>query len=58
MRSRSNAGEEKKVAMPGLYVDKIFGVSNRRRVLPPAFAIRNAYGREIILDFASLARFL
>lgn len=57
MRSRCNAGEEKKAGMPKLYIDEFVGISNRLEVLPLAFAIREAYGHEIILDWRELDSF-
>ncbi len=43
--------------MPKLYIDEFVGVSNRLEVLPLAFAIRQAYGHEIILDWHELDSF-
>jgi hypothetical protein len=43
--------------MPRLYIDEFVGISNRLEVLPLAFAIRKAYGHEIILDWRELDSF-
>ncbi len=43
--------------MPKLYIDEFVGISNRLEVLPLAFAIRKAYGHEIILDWHELDSF-
>lgn len=43
--------------MPKLYIDEFVGISNRLEVLPLAFAIRQAYGHEIILDWRELDSF-
>lgn len=43
--------------MPKLYIDEFVGISNRLEVLPLAFAIREAYGHEIILDWRELDSF-
>lgn len=43
--------------MPKLYIDEFVGISNRLEVLPLAFAIREAYGHEIILDWHELDSF-
>lgn len=43
--------------MPKLYIDEFVGISNRLEVLPLAFAIRKAYGHEIILDWRELDSF-
>lgn len=43
--------------MPKLYVDEFVGVSNRLEALPLAFAIRKAYGHDIILDWHELDSF-
>lgn len=43
--------------MPKLYIDEFVGISNRLETLPLAFAIRKAYGHEIILDWRELDSF-
>ncbi|HUW36445.1 MAG TPA: hypothetical protein VMV91_03860 [Rhodocyclaceae bacterium] len=43
--------------MPKLYIDEFVGISNRLEVLPLAFAIRKAYGHDIILDWHELDSF-
>ena len=43
--------------MPKLYIDEFVGISNRLEALPLAFAIRQAYGHEIILDWHELDSF-
>ncbi|MDD3380284.1 MAG: hypothetical protein PHD68_03630 [Rugosibacter sp.] len=43
--------------MPKLYIDEFVGISNRLEVLPLAFAIRAAYGHDIILDWHELDSF-
>jgi hypothetical protein len=43
--------------MPKLYIDDFVGVSNKLETLPMAFAIRKAYGHEIILDWPELDTF-
>lgn len=43
--------------MPKLYIDEFVGISNRLEALPLAFAIRQAYGHEIILDWRELDSF-
>lgn len=43
--------------MPKLYIDEFVGISNRLETLPLAFAIRKAYGHEIILDWHELDSF-
>lgn len=40
--------------MPKLYIDEFVGISNRLETLPLAFAIRQAYGHDIILDWHEL----
>lgn len=40
--------------MPKLYIDAFVGITNRLEVLPLAFALRKAYGHEIILDWHEL----
>lgn len=40
--------------MPKLYIDEFVGISNRLEALPLAFAIRKAYGHDIILDWREL----
>lgn len=43
--------------MPKLYIDEFVGISNRLETLPLAFAIRKAYGHEIVLDWHELDSF-
>ena len=43
--------------MPKLYIDEFVGISNRLETLPLAFALRQAYGHEIILDWHELDAF-
>ena len=43
--------------MPKLYIDEFVGISNRMETLPLAFAIRKAYGHDIILDWRELDSF-
>ena len=43
--------------MPRLYIDEFVGITNRLETLPLAFAIRKAYGHEIILDWHELDSF-
>jgi hypothetical protein len=43
--------------MPKLFIDEFVGISNRLETLPLAFAIRRAYGHEIILDWHELDSF-
>lgn len=43
--------------MPKLYIDEFVGISNRFETLPLAFALRQAYGHEIILDWHELDSF-
>ncbi len=43
--------------MPKLYIDEFVGISNRLEALPLAFAIREAYGHEIVLDWRELDSF-
>lgn len=43
--------------MPKLYIDEFVGISNRLETLPLAFAIQQAYGHEIILDWHELDSF-
>jgi hypothetical protein len=40
-----------------LYIDEFVGISNRLETLPLAFAIRKAYGHDIILDWHELDSF-
>jgi hypothetical protein len=42
---------------PRLYIDEFVGISNRLETLPLAFAIRKAYGHEIVLDWRELDSF-
>jgi hypothetical protein len=44
-------------AMPQLFIDEFVGITNRLETLPLAFAIRKAYGHEIILDWHELDSF-
>jgi hypothetical protein len=43
--------------VPKLFIDEFVGISNRLETLPLAFAIRKAYGHEIILDWHELDSF-
>ncbi|ABB32568.1 hypothetical protein GeomeDRAFT_1897 [Geobacter metallireducens RCH3] len=43
--------------MPKLYINEFVGISNRLETLPLAFAIRQAYGHDIILDWHELDSF-
>ena len=43
--------------MPKLYIDEFVGITNRLETLPLAFAIRKAYGHEIILDWHEMDSF-
>ena len=43
--------------MPKLYIDEFVGITNRLETLPLAFAIRKAYGHDIILDWHELDSF-
>lgn len=43
--------------MPTLYIDDFVGISNRLEALPLAFAIRAAYGHDIVLDWPELDSF-
>ena len=43
--------------MPKLYIDEFVGISNRLEALPYAFAIRKAYGHDIVLDWHELDSF-
>jgi hypothetical protein len=43
--------------MPKLYIDEFVGITNRLETLPLAFAIRQAFGHEIILDWHELDSF-
>jgi hypothetical protein len=43
--------------VPKLYIDEFVGVSNRLETLPLAFAIRKAYGHDIVLDWHELDSF-
>ena len=43
--------------MPKLYIDEFVGITNRLETLPLAFAIRKAFGHEIILDWHELDSF-
>lgn len=40
--------------MPKLYIDEFVGISNRLETLPLAFAIRKAFGHDIVLDWREL----
>lgn len=43
--------------MPKLFIDEFVGVSNRFETLPLAFAIRQHYGHDIVLDWQELDSF-
>lgn len=43
--------------MPKLFIDEFVGITNRLEVLPLAFALRKAYGHEIVLDWHELDSF-
>src|SRR5512138_2516042 len=43
--------------MPKLFIDEFVGISNRLETLPLAFAIREAYGHDIVLDWRELDSF-
>lgn len=43
--------------MPKVYIDDFVGVSNKLETLPLAFAIRKAYGHDIVLDWPELDSF-
>jgi hypothetical protein len=43
--------------MPKLYINEFVGISNRLEALPLAFAIRQAYGHDIVLDWRELDSF-
>jgi len=43
--------------MPKLYIPEFVGISNRLEALPLAFAIRKAYGHDIVLDWRELDSF-
>ena len=43
--------------MPTVYIDDFVGVSNKLETLPMAFAIRKAFGHEIVLDWPELDSF-
>lgn len=43
--------------MPKLYIDEFVGITNRLEALPLAFAVRQAFGHEIILDWHELDSF-
>lgn len=43
--------------MPKLFIDEFVGISNRLETLPLAFAIRKAFGHDIILDWHELDSF-
>ena len=40
--------------VPKLFIDEFVGISNRLETLPLAFAIRQAYGHDIVLDWHEL----
>lgn len=44
-------------SVPKLFIDEFVGISNRLEALPLAFAIRQTYGHEIILDWRELDSF-
>jgi hypothetical protein len=43
--------------MPKLYIEEFVGITNRLETLPLAFAIHQAYGHDIILDWRELDSF-
>jgi hypothetical protein len=43
--------------MPKLYINEFVGISNRLEALPLAFAIRDAFGHDIVLDWHELDSF-
>lgn len=43
--------------MPKVYIDEFVGISNRLEALPYAFALQQAYGHEIVLDWRELDSF-
>ena len=43
--------------MPKLYIDEFVGISNRLEVLPLAFALQQAHGHDIVLDWHELDAF-
>ncbi|MDO9206115.1 hypothetical protein [Methylotenera sp.] len=43
--------------MPKLYIDEFVGITNRLETLPLAFALKNAYGHSIILNWHELDSF-
>ncbi len=43
--------------MPKLYIDEFVGISNRLEALPYAFAVRRAFGHDIVLDWRELDSF-
>jgi hypothetical protein len=43
--------------LPTVYIDDFVGVSNKLETLPMAFAIRKAFGHEIVLDWPELDSF-
>lgn len=43
--------------MAKLYIDEFVGISNRLEALPYAFAVRQAYGHDIVLDWHELDSF-
>jgi hypothetical protein len=43
--------------MPKLYIDEFVGITNRFETLPLAFALKNAYGHSIILNWHELDSF-
>ncbi len=45
------------ITMPKLYIDEFVGITNRLETLPLAFALRQAHGHEIILDWHELDSF-
>ncbi|MBP2684304.1 MAG: hypothetical protein H6Q79_2343, partial [Deltaproteobacteria bacterium] len=55
-RGRVGLGD-KEFPMPTVYIDDFVGVSNKLETLPMAFAIRKAFGHEIVLDWPELDSF-
>lgn len=55
-RGREGPGAEE-LPMPTVYIDDFVGVSNKLETLPMAFAIRKAFGHEIVLDWPELDSF-
>lgn len=53
----AEAAETRNPSMPTVYIDDFVGVSNKLETLPMAFAIRKAFGHEIVLDWPELDSF-